>query len=223
MQEYFLRQEMLWGKEKQELLAKKRILIVGSGGLGCSVALALSGSGVGAIDIVDFDKVEAHNIHRQVLFNSKDVGEYKAKLASKAIAKRSPFLESNYFLEPFEDFSKKNKNEYDLVIDATDNLAVRFEINNFAKEHNIAWVYGSVEEFNGQACLFREADFSLFANKKIEPKGIAAPMVMQIASFEANLALRYLANLKVASDIFYYLYYNKDGEFEIKKFNLPKG
>ncbi len=222
MSNYFLRQEMLWGKETQELLATKSILLVGSGGLGCSIALALSGSGIGRVDIVDFDKVEEHNIHRQVLFNRDDCGCYKAEIASRTILKRSPFLESEAFVKPFEEFSKENTRSYDLVIDATDNLEVRFQINDFAKKSTIPWIYGSVEEFNGQVALFKEADFRLFANKKLEPKGIAAPMVMQIASFEANLALRYLANLKVASDIFYYLYYNKDGEFEMKKFTLPK-
>ena len=218
--DYFLRQIMLWGEERQKGLEEKRVLIVGSGGLGCSIALALSGSGIGEIDIVDFDKIENHNIHRQVLFDGDEVGEYKAKVASRKIKKRNPLLKSRFFISAFEELDSFN---YDLIIDATDNLKSREEINKVAKERNIAWIYGSVEEFNGQVCLFKESDFSMFATKDMEPKGIAAPMVMQIASFEANLALRYLLNLRVASDIFYYLYYNEDGEFEIKKFKLPKG
>jgi adenylyltransferase/sulfurtransferase len=223
MSEYFSRQYMLWGDKTQELLAQKSIVIVGAGGLGSSLALALSGSGVKKIDIIDFDRVEVHNIHRQVLFDIEDCNEYKAKIVSQKILYRNPFLESNYYIKSFEDFIEQEPFDYDIILDATDNLEVRFTINQFAKKHNIPWVYGSVEEFNGQVALFKEADFSLFASKELETKGIAAPMVMQIASFEANLALRYLANLKVASDIFYYLYYNKDGEFEMKKFNLPKG
>ena len=222
MDNYYSRQIMLWGEEKQDILREKRVLIVGSGGLGCSVALALSGSGVGRVDIVDFDKVEIHNIHRQVLFNESDVGEFKAKVASNKIRLRDSKLKSSYYCINFEEFIK-NKREYDLIIDATDNLFVREQINSFAKENSIAWIYGSVEEFNGQVCLFEKASFNMFATKKVEPKGIAAPMVMQIASFEANLALRYLANLEVAKDIFYYLYYNDSGEFEIKKFKLPQG
>ena len=221
MQDYFSRQIMLWGKETQDELSKKSILIVGSGGLGCSVALALSGAGLKRVDIVDFDKVEIHNIHRQVLFNKCDCGEFKAKIVSKKIKQRCENLESSYFLEPFNEFVKMNSTNYDLIVDATDNLKVRFEINKYAKDNNIAWVYGSVEEFNGQVCLFKEGDFTIFANKDLEVKGISAPMVMQVASFEANLALRYLANLKVKSDIFYYLYYNNEGEFELKKFKLP--
>ncbi len=223
MNSYYSRQIMLWGKDKQESLSKKSILIVGSGGLGCSVALALSGSGVGQLDIVDFDRVELHNIHRQVLFNVEDCGEYKAKVAVEKILKRDSNLKSNAYCISFEEYIKKDIKDYDLIIDATDNLFVREQINSYAKLKNIVWIYGSVEEFNGQVCLFKDSSFNMFATKEVEPKGIAAPMVMQIASFEANLALRYLADLRVSSDIFYYLYYNDSGEFEIKKFKLPKG
>ena len=219
MRNYFSRQIMLWGEDTQELLSQKKVLIVGSGGLGCSVALALSGSGIGFIDIVDFDRVEVHNIHRQVLFDLDDIGEFKAKVAVKKILKRVPSLQAKAYTISFEEFIKEPK-EYDLIIDATDNLFVREQIDNFAKSQNIAWIYGSVEEFNGQVCLFKSATFSIFAKKEVESKGIAAPMVMQVASLEANLALRFLANLSVASDILYYLYYNSEGEFEIKKFKL---
>jgi len=217
---YYSRQEMLWGVKTQESLRDKSILIVGSGGLGCSVALALSGSGVGRIDIVDFDRVEIHNIHRQILFELEDEGEYKAEVAAKKVAKRSSDILCNSYNVEFQTHIKSTEVEYDLIIDATDNLFVREQINAYSKKSNIVWIYGSVEEFNGQVCLFEKGSFDMFATKEVEPKGIAAPMVMQVASFEANLALRYLANLPYGSDIFYYLYYNKSGEFEIKKFKL---
>ncbi len=222
MDNYFSRQDMLWGEETQKLLARKSVLIVGSGGLGCSVALALSGSGIGRIDLVDFDRVEIHNIHRQLLFEMEDDGALKAEVAAKRVRKRNAMVESNAFVSDFETFTKENSYEYDLIIDATDNLETREQIDTYAKSKNIVWVYGSVEEFNGQVALFKESSFGIFATQKVAPKGIAAPMVMQVASLEANLALRYLANLKVASDIFYYLYYNDSGEFEIKKYKLAK-
>ncbi len=221
MSDYYKRQIMLWGEQTQASLKEKSVLIVGSGGLGCSVALALSGSGIGRIDLVDFDSIELHNIHRQILFDIDDNGKFKAEVASKKIRRRNPSLESNYYIEKFESFIQEQR-EYDLIIDATDNLFVRKEIDAFARKNGIAWIYGSVEEFNGQVCLFKSASFDIFASKSVEPKGQVAPMVMQVATFEANLALRYLANLKVASDIFYYLYYNDSGEFEIKKYRLAK-
>jgi len=220
VKDYFSRQIMLWGEDAQESLESKAILIVGSGGLGCSIALALSGSGIGKIDIIDFDKVEVHNIHRQILFETDDIGKYKAEVASSKIKNRNPYLKSDFFIDSFQEFIKNIDLNYSLIIDATDNLEVRLAIDEFAKKNKIAWIYGSVEEFNAQVCLFDIASFDMFATKKVEPKGISAPMVMQTASFQANLALRYLLNLKVASDVLYYLYYNNSGEFEIKKFSL---
>jgi len=220
VKDYFSRQIMLWGEDAQESLESKAILIVGSGGLGCSIALALSGSGIGKIDIIDFDKVEVHNIHRQILFETDDIGKYKAEVASSKIKNRNPYLKSDFFIGSFQEFIKNIDLNYSLIIDATDNLEVRLAIDEFAKKNKIAWIYGSVEEFNAQVCLFDIASFDMFATKKVEPKGISAPMVMQTASFQANLALRYLLNLKVASDVLYYLYYNNSGEFEIKKFSL---
>ncbi len=219
---YFSRQNMLWGKNKQDKLSKKSVLIVGSGGLGCSIALALSGSGIGEIDIIDFDKIEIHNIHRQILFSIDEVGEYKAKIATQKILKRNPYLKSYYFLESFEEFVKGNSKTYDLIIDATDNLKAREEIDNFSKQNLIPWIYGSVEEFNGQVCFFEKSNFNIFAKKEIKTKGVATPIVMQIASFQSNLALRYFLDLPILKDTLYYLYYDKNGDFVIKKFNLPK-
>ncbi|WP_456427706.1 HesA/MoeB/ThiF family protein, partial [Nitratifractor sp.] len=66
--DYFKRQIQLWGAAAQETLAQKRILIVGCGGLGSTLALGLGGSGVGEIHLVDFDEVSVHNIHRQIVF-----------------------------------------------------------------------------------------------------------------------------------------------------------
>jgi adenylyltransferase/sulfurtransferase len=219
--EYYSRQILLWGEERQRKLKDKKVLIVGAGGLGCSIAIALSGVGIGEIDIVDFDRVEIHNIHRQIIFTPEDIGEYKSKIVSNFIKKRNPYIKSRYFVKPFEELDSEKLN-YDLIIDATDNLTTRREIDRVSKLRGKSWIYGSVEEFNGQVCLFKDALFEdiFVVEKSLSPKGISAPMVMQIASFEANLAIRYLLNLSVASDIFYYLYYNNGGEFEIKKFKL---
>ena len=67
--EYFKRQIDLWGKDTQKSLENKHTIIVGSGGLGCSLGYALGSSGIGNISIVDFDTVSIHNIHRQIGFD----------------------------------------------------------------------------------------------------------------------------------------------------------
>ena len=121
----------------------------------------------------------------------------------------------------FDEFKKFNNN-YDLIIDATDNLEVRKEIDIYAKILQTPWIYGSVEEFNGQVCLFDKSAFNVFAISDHKPKGITAPIVMHIASLQANLALRYLAGLKVAKDKLYYIYFDDNGELITQKFGMPK-
>jgi adenylyltransferase/sulfurtransferase len=218
---YFNRQIQLWGEATQSSLEKKKIAIIGAGGLGSTLALALGTSGIGEIHLVDFDRVSNHNIHRQIAFTLEDEGLNKAKCIAKLLRKKNPFVKAVAFDMPFEDF-KEMGNCYDLILDATDNLPVRGEIDRYAKECGTPWVYASVEEFNGQVCFFAEANFQVFNISDHKPGGIAAPIVMHIGSLQANLALRYLAGLSVDKDKLYYLYFNEEGELITQKFGMPK-
>ncbi|MCF6205534.1 MAG: HesA/MoeB/ThiF family protein [Sulfurovum sp.] len=217
---YFNRQIQLWGEATQRSLEKKKIAIIGSGGLGSTLAMALGTSGIGEIHLVDFDTVSNHNIHRQIAFTLEDEGQNKAKCIAKLLERKNPFVKAVAFDMPFEDF-KDMGNRYDLILDATDNLPVRGEIDKYAKEADTPWVYASVEEFNGQVCFFDNADFQVFNISDHKPGGIAAPIVMHIGSLQANLALRHLAGLPVVKDKLYYLYFNEEGELVTQKFGMP--
>jgi adenylyltransferase/sulfurtransferase len=217
---YFNRQIQLWGEATQKSLETKRIAIIGSGGLGSTLAMALGTSGIGEIHLVDFDTVSNHNIHRQIAFTLEDEGRNKAKCIAGLLERKNPFVKAVAFDMPFEDF-KEMGNRYDLILDATDNLPVRGEIDKHAKETGTPWVYASVEEFNGQVCFFEAADFQVFNISDHKPGGIAAPIVMHIGSLQANLALRYLAGLPVVKDKLYYLYFNEEGELITQKFAMP--
>ena len=219
--EYFHRQLQLWGEDVQNSLRDKKIAIIGSGGLGCSLGIALGSCGIGHIHLVDFDHVETHNIHRQIAFKVNDEGSYKAELLAKLLHDRSPFVEATAHVCYFEEFTKKEI-ELDLIIDATDNLITRAEIDKYAQKVNTPWLYGSVEAFNGQVCFFENSNFDSFKVTARQPAGIAAPIIMHIASLQANLALRYLAGLSVKKDRLYYLYFDEDGELITKKFDMPK-
>ena len=220
---YFNRQIQLWGEETQNSLQNKKIVIIGSGGLGCSLGVALGASGIGRIDIVDFDTVGVHNIHRQIGFKIGDEGKAKCDVLKDLIVSRCPFIEVNGYNMDFESFVENSTIKYDLIIDATDNLPVRAKINSFAKSVNTPWLYGSVEAFHGQVCFFNEASFeSVFNISNHKPAGIAAPIVMNIASLQANIALRYLADLPIKKDFLYYCFFSEEGEFTIQKFGLPK-
>ena len=224
MQNYFNRQIQLWGKETQDSLQNKSIVIIGCGGLGCSLAIALGASGIGHITLVDFDTVGIHNIHRQIAFTQNDEGKFKCEVVKNLLLTRCSYVKVDTINGSFEDYKNSINGKYpDIIIDATDNLPVRDEIDKFAKKINKPWIYGSVEEFHGQVCFFNNSSFSnVFSIKQRVPLGIAAPIVMHIASLQANLALRYLVNLPIKKDFLYYLFFNNDGEYTVQKFSLPK-
>ena len=222
MLKYFHRQVQLWGEETQISLQSKKIAIIGSGGLGSSLAFALGASGIGTIHMVDFDEVSLHNIHRQIAFKMGDEGKNKAVVNAELIEQRCPFVKAIAHECDFEEWTKKNA-QVDLIIDATDNLPTRADINAYAKVANTPWVYGSVEAFHGQVCFLDKSSFTdAFKIVKKTPAGITAPIVMHIASLQANLALRYLAGLSVKKDVLYYLFFNEEGELVTQKFGLPK-
>ncbi len=221
MREFFKRQIELWGQEAQERLQERSIAIIGCGGLGSSLALALGASGIGTIYLVDFDEVSLHNIHRQITFRMEDEGQSKAKVNEEIIKKRSPYVAVESFVESFEEFSRRGI-KVDLILDATDNLPVRAKIDEYAKHIGVPWIYASVEEFQGQVCFMERATFNAFAITDRKPGGIAAPIVMMVASFEANLALRYLVGLPIRKDRLYYLFFDESGDFKVSSFAMPK-
>ena len=219
--DYFNRQIQLWGEETQTSLENKKIAIIGAGGLGCSLAMALGTSGIGEIDMVDFDTVGLHNIHRQIAFTLKDENRPKAEVVVELMRAKNPFVKANALSMDFNSFTKL-QNNYDLILDATDNLPTREAIDKYAKSKNIPWIYGSVEEFNGQVCFFENSSFQVFNSSNHQVGGNIASMVMHIASLQATLAIRYLAGLPMVKEKLYYLYFNSEGELITQKFGMPK-
>ncbi len=220
--EYFNRQIELWGQDIQDSLKDKKVAIIGSGGLGCSLGIALGASGIGEFAFVDFDDVGVHNIHRQIGFKAGDEGKAKCEVLKELVESRCPYTKVTAYIEDFETFSKRDL-KFDLIIDATDNLPSRAFINSYCIEKNQPWIYGSVEEFHGQVCFFQNSSYeAIFQINDRKPSGIACPIVMNIASIQANLALRYLCGFSVKKDILYYVFFDEDGVFQTQKFNLPE-
>ena len=221
MMQYFHRQVRLWGEEVQRALQEKKVAIIGSGGLGSSLGFALGASGIGEIHVVDFDEVSVHNIHRQIAFKVGDEGKNKAVINARIIEERCPYAKAVAHECDFDTFAAKGI-DVDLIIDATDNLPVCGKIDAYAKAAGTPWIYGSVEAFHGQVCFFDKASFNdVFKIMLKEPAGIAAPIVMHIASLQANLALRHLAGMPVKKELLYYLFFNDEGELITQKFKLP--
>jgi len=219
--EYFNRQIKLLGEDKNNILMSKKILIIGCGGLGNSLAFALSGLGLRQIDLIDYDKVELSNIARQIAFGVDDVGKNKTTALKEQLQRRCPFTKFNIINKKFDNqFNTDEK--YDLIIDASDNLKTRECIDNFAKKTNTPWLFSSVERFHGYTCLFEKAKFSdVFNIKDLPPAGISSAIVMYISSFSANIAMMYLSELPCASDVLYYNCFNiKTGEYSHNKLKV---
>ena len=147
----------------------------------------------------------------------------KCEVLKDVILSKNNFVKVDAIDASFEEYIKLNNIKADLILDATDNLPTRALIDKYAKSINVPWIYASVEEFHGQICFFDKNTFdSIFTVKKRTPNGIACPIVMQIASIQANLAFRYLVDLPIKKDFLNYIFYDSNGELTLQKFSLPK-
>ena len=193
----FRRQIEVLGEENQKKLSQKSILIVGCGGLGNIIATTLGCIGLNKIYLIDFDKIELHNIHRQFQFCKNDIGKFKCEVLKEKIQRCDTEI-----ISLNKKFSTDLDIDIDLIIDATDNFDVRLEIDRFAKKKNIPWIYSSVEEWRAQIGIFKKASFEIFALKNHTPKGQIPPMVNLAGSFAALVALKVLL-FDINEKIFY--------------------
>jgi sulfur-carrier protein adenylyltransferase/sulfurtransferase len=141
--------------EGQKKLKASKVLTVGTGGLGSPLALYLAAAGVGTIGIVDFDVVDESNLQRQIIHGTSDVGRPKVESAYDKLKDINPNVEvrvheealtSENALEIFED--------YDVIVDGTDNFPTRYLVNDACVLLNKPNVYGSIFRFEGQASVF---------------------------------------------------------------------
>ena len=145
----------------QKKILNSKVLIIGMGGLGCPVAEFLTRSGVGFLGVVDHDLVSLSNIHRQTLYDEKDLGKSKVKVAKKKlnnINSKTKIDIYNFKLNK-KKFTKIVKN-YDYIIDGTDNFETKFLINDISLKYKKFLVTGAISKFDGHIFTF---DFN---NKK---------------------------------------------------------
>lgn len=143
------------GESGQTKLKHAKVLVVGAGGLGSPAALYLAAAGVGTLGIADFDRVEASNLHRQLLHRDNSIGELKTSSARQRLAETNPLIE---FREHPDGISATNAEniflEYDVIVDGTDNFGARYLNNDAAVRAKRPLVFGSVYKFEGQVSVF---------------------------------------------------------------------
>jgi molybdopterin/thiamine biosynthesis adenylyltransferase/rhodanese-related sulfurtransferase len=146
------------GIDGQRRLKAGSVLIVGAGGLGSPLALYLAAAGVGRIGLVDFDRVDATNLQRQILYGGGDVGRPKLAAAAERLADLNPGVRVD-----LHDARLTSANalailrDYDVVADGTDNFATRYLVNDACALLGKPNVHGSVFRFEGQASVFDAA------------------------------------------------------------------
>lgn len=209
---YFKRQTTLSeiGKEGQQLLQNSKVLIIGCGGLGSPVAIYLATSGIGNIHLVDFDIVSVSNLHRQVFYKLEDVGKFKAEVLATDIEKRTPFTKVSFSKEAVSKTTILNLvSAYDVIVDGTDNLQIKYLINDACVIAKKPLVYGSLYKFDGYvatfnilqendkySCNLRDAFPTIAADiPNCEEAGTLNPIVGVIALLQANEVIKLITKI----------------------------
>ena len=149
------------GPKGQKKIISSKILIVGVGGLGCPAAENLVRAGIGTIGLIDNDVVNLSNIHRQSLYDSKDIKKLKVSVAAKKLKAINPLTRIKIYKSRL---NKKNidniiKN-YEIIIDGSDNFKTKFLINNYCIKFKKKLITGAISKFDGHIFTFD------FKNKK---------------------------------------------------------
>jgi len=144
------------GEQGQFKLLDSRVLLIGAGGLGSPAAYYLAAAGVGTLGIIDADVVDESNLQRQILHNTKRVGQYKAESARETLEALNPDVKVITYLERLDESNvARIIADYDVILDGTDNFPTRYLLNDAALLANKPVVHGSVFRFEGQLTVFK--------------------------------------------------------------------
>ena len=195
------------GRAGQLALRRSRALVIGAGGLGSPVSLYLAAAGVGTLGLVDFDVVDASNLHRQVLYGASDVGRPKLEVAAERLRETNPHTELVLHAARFERSNARELiRQYDLVIDGTDNFPTRYLVNDACVLEGRPNVYGSIFRFEGQVSLFWGAEGPCYRCLFAEPPppelvpscaegGVLGVLPGIIGCLQANEAIKFLTGI----------------------------
>ena len=195
------------GAEGQQRIAAGKVLLIGVGGIGCATAAYLVSSGVGQLTVVDFDRVDATNLGRQVLYAQGHIGELKAEVAAERLRKINPGIEVVAINERLRgDALDAAVGDADVVLDGSDNFATRFEVNRACVARSRRLVSGSAIRLEGQLavfgpdyahspcynCVYTDEDETL---DNCAGNGVLAPIPGVIGTMMAVESLKFLAGI----------------------------
>ncbi|GAB2730289.1 adenylyltransferase/sulfurtransferase MoeZ [Nocardioides pakistanensis] len=195
------------GMTGQKRLKNARVLVIGAGGLGSPALLYLAAAGVGTIGIAEFDEVDESNLQRQIIHGQSDIGKSKAQSAKESILEANPYvdvvlhegrLDNDNVLGIFE--------QYDLIVDGTDNFATRYMVNDAAVLLGKPYVWGSIYRFDGQASVFWAEHGPCYRCLYPEPPppgmvpscaegGVLGVLCASVGSIQVNEAIKLLTGI----------------------------
>jgi len=198
----------------QKKILSSKVLIIGAGGLGSPVAEFLSRAGVGSLGIIDDDKVSLSNLHRQSLYNTFDIGKFKVKIAKDKIKKINPNTKVTiYKIRLNNNNFKKIINNYDYIVDGSDNFKTKFLLNDFCLKFKKVLVTGAISKFDGHIftfnfrdkkipclrCFFQESNISDDL-LNCESEGILGTVAGIVGTIQANEVLKKILNIGIGLD-----------------------
>lgn len=196
-----------FGKSGQEKLKNTKIVCVGAGGLGAPVLMYLAAAGIGTIGIVDPDVVDQTNLHRQIIHGTDSINEFKTTSAKERMLEINPYIN---IIEHKVSINSENAFElieqYDLVVDGTDNFKTRYLINDASVLLGKPVIFGSIHEFVGQVTIFGDSEGPcyrcLFPNppdpdtvSSCSTSGVFGVLPGIIGSLQATEAIKYCLNI----------------------------
>src|SRR5471030_291355 len=195
------------GEAGQEKLLAARVLVVGAGGLGSPALLYLAAAGVGTLGIVEFDTVDESNLQRQIIHGQSDIGRSKAQSARDSIHEINPLVKVVLHEERLDnDNVFEIFNQYDLIVDGTDNFATRYLVNDACVLLGKPYVWGSIYRFDGQASVFWAENGPCYRCLYPEPPppgmvpscaegGVLGVLCASIGSIQATEAIKLLTGI----------------------------
>ena len=193
----------------QKKILSSKVLIIGVGGLGSPVAEFLTRAGIGSLGIVDDDKVGLSNLHRQSFYNTSDIGKFKVKVVRDKIKKINPHTRVNIYKIRLNDNNfKKIINDYDYVVDGSDNFTTKFLLNDYCLKFRKILVMGAISKFDGHIfsfdfkdkkvpclrCFFQESEISDDL-LNCESEGILGTVAGIVGTIQANEVLKKILNI----------------------------
>ncbi|MGK9172620.1 molybdopterin-synthase adenylyltransferase MoeB [Yokenella regensburgei] len=189
----------------QERLKASRVLVVGLGGLGCAAAQYLAAAGVGQMTLLDFDTVALSNLQRQTLHSDATIGQPKVISAQATLARLNPYVQLDTLNAQLDDAALSAQiAAHDLVLDCTDNVAIRNQLNAGCFAHTVPLVSGAAIRMEGQISVFTWGEDEpcyrclsrLFGENALTcvEAGVMAPLVAIIGSLQAMEAIKVLTH-----------------------------